>query len=312
MSGTPSISELYTVVGNRVPGARLTPGISLVVLARGPWMFRPTVLAQACALGFDEVLCVEVGPPRYDVSTLLKGFPGLRFLVFPSAVTPGERINAAAREVAGDRFLVLWDDQKLPDLPPKALVLWGQTSRLALVPELRDAQGAGLPSVLVPSLAQDRLKILALGADEDTVDTLFPRDYTALYHRRRFLATGGYDASLTNPFWQKADWGLRSRLWGEALTVEKGFRVDYRSAVPTDDQTPDRSYLRFYLRNLGVRHVGDHGVLPLSRLWAYARRSGLTLSQAVVTFRAERAWVHTHRYRFQTDVRLLSELWGSR
>jgi len=275
-------------------------------------MFRPGVLAEACGLGFDEVLCVETGPPRYDLGPLVKGFPGLRFLVPQGLGTPGERINAAAREVSGDRFLVLWDDQKLAELSPKTLAAWVQVSRLALVPDLRDAQGSSLPSVLVPGLAKDRLKILSLGADEDSVDTLFPRDYTALYHRRRFLATGGYDPTLTNAFWQKADWGLRSRLWGESLTVERSFRVDYRSTVPVEDQTPDRSYPRFYLRNLGVRHVGDHGVLPLSRLGAHVRRSGLTLPRALASFFAERAWVHTHRYRFQTDVRLLAEMWGER
>lgn len=317
MSGTPTISEVYAVVGSphRGPGAgRLDSRLSLVLLARGPWGFRPQAVAEAWDLGFSDIVFVEEGRPRYDTEALARRFPGVRFLIPGAPMNPGSRINAAAREVFGDRFLVLWDDQTLPEtgLPLRVARLWVEADRLALVPEFRDRSGRDLPSVQVPGLEKDRLKILSLGADEDSVDTLFPQDYTALYDRRRFLRTGGYDPTLTNPFWQKADWGLRSRLWGESLTVERGFRIDYRSSQPSEDQTPDQSYPRFYLRNLAVRHAGDHGILPASRFWSHARRSGRSFFAALGSFLEERRWVHTHRYRFQTDARLLAELWGDR
>jgi len=314
MSGTPSISESYAVYGSRHGGGtgRLNFPVSLVVLARSPWVFRAQAVAEYHELGFSEILVVEEGVPRYPAGELLRRFPEVRLLIPLRPSTPGARINQAAREVQGEKFLVLWDDQALPEagLQFRIQKFWDGTPRVAVAPVRRDRGGRELPSVLVPGLEKDKLKILTLGTDLENVDTLFPADYTALYDRRRFLRTGGYDPTMANPFWQKIDWGLRSRLWGENLTVEKNFKVDYRSDPPVEDQTPDRSYPRFFLRNLAVRHVGDHGVLPFARFWAHARRAGLPLFESLAGFRTERAWVHTHRYRFQTDARLLAELWG--
>lgn len=316
MSGTPSISETYAVLGNRYagPSRRFELRVSLVVLTRGPWLFRPQVLSEFHALGFPEILCLETSVPRYDAEGLLRALPGLRVLIDQGASSPGVLINRAAREVRGERFLVVWDDQAIPEagLHTRIQRLWQEFEGLALVPERRDRQGRELPSVLVPGLARDRLKILSLGAEEENVDTLFAADYTALYDRRRFLQSGGYDPETLHPFWQKADWGLRARLWGESLSVVRAFKVDYRSETPVEDQTPDRSYPRFFLRNLAVRHVGDHGVLPFGRFWSHARLSGLSWSQSLAEFMRQRQWVRLHRYRFQTDARVLTELWGGR
>ena len=315
MSGIPSISETYAVYGgHRGPASsRFDLEVSLVVLARGPWVFRPQVLDEFHELGFSEILFVEDGRPRYDAEKMLQRIPELRLLIPQRAASPGVRVNQAAREVRGEKFLVVWDDQSLAEsgLYSRVQRLWQETISVALVPERRDRQGRDLPSVMVPGLEKDRLKILSLGADLESVDTLFPADFTALYDRHRFLHTGGYDPDLTSAFWQKVDWGLRSRLWGEGLTVERAFKVDYRSATPIEDQSFDRSYSRFYLRNLAVRHAGDHGVLPFARFWTHSRRTGLSFTESLSVFLQERNWVHTHRYRFQTDARLLAELWGN-
>jgi len=303
------------VYSRRHPGGPDRGGlpISLVLLSRGTWLFRPEVVVGYHSFGFQEILLVEEGPPRYDVEALLAQVPELRLLVPLTPSSPGMKINQAAREVWGDKFLVLWDDQTLPEvgLPTRVLRVWLDSPSVAVAPERRDSQGRLLPSVMVPGLEKDRLKILSLGTDLDSVESLFPADYVALYDRKRFLLTGGFDASLGNPFWQKVDWGLRARLWGESIQVERGFRVDYLAEPPLEDQTPDRSYPRFFLRNLAVRHVGDHGVLPFSRLWAHLRRSGQPWASSLLGFLGEKAWVDTHRYRFQTDARLLTELWGT-
>lgn len=300
--------------GGPGPQGRFEVGLSLVVLTRTSWLFRTSTLAQLHALGFRELLCLEEGAPRYDAAYLSRLLPGLRFLIFIPGQTVGAKLNAAAREVRSDKFLVLWDDQSLAAaaLNPWNQKLWTQGQDLAVAPSLQDARGRVLPSVLVPGLEGDSLKILALGAEQENVDTLFPFDYTAVYDRERFLRTGGFEPRLANPFWQKADWGLRSRLWGERLVVERAFQVSYTTERPSEDQTPDRAYGLFFLRNLAVRHSGDHGVLPWSRLPRHLRRSGGPWHEALGEFLRQRAWVARHRYRFTTDVRVVAELWGQR
>ncbi len=311
MNGTPSISETYSVVGAFwTAGHEVVVPLALVVLTRGPSPFRPFVLEQLHAAGFAEILCVEMGKPRYDVANLVRRLPRLRIMIHREPINAGLAVNLAAREVRRDRFLVIWDDQELrePFLAPLGALL--RTNVLAVVPCRVDRQGRETPSVLVPGLQKDRLKILALPADQENVDTLFAPDYVALYHRERFLHTGGYDSELGNSFWQKVDWGLRSHLWGESLTVDRSLKVRYTRDIPSEDQTPDRSYPRFYLRNLAVRHAGDHGVLPFARFWAHLRRAGLPWGESLGVFLREREWVKTHRYLYQTDAKVLLELWG--
>lgn len=315
MSGTPSISDDYAVVGDRrhaPSGPRLAPWVTLVLLRRGPAALFPSVLAEVWDLGFAEVLVVETNPGSGDPVGWARLFPGTRVLVPRRPWNGGEAINRAADEVVTEKFLVLWDDQSIPEAGVSSRVgqRWSGDDWAALIPDRFDLGGRPIPSVRVPVLQGSRLKILAWGSDQESVDTLFPTDYTALYHRRRFQLSGGYDPTLTNAFWQQADWGFRSWLWGETLTVEPGFRVDYRRQPPVEDQTPDRSYPRFYLRNLAVRFTGDHGILPWGRLGAHLRRSGQRWGAAWAGFVQERRWVRTHRYRFRTDARTTAERWG--
>ncbi len=315
MSGIPSISESYAVVGNPwSSGSRFRLRVSLVVLTRGPSLFRPDVLADFHSLGFFETLCLETGRPHYDAPTLVRQLPVCEFLStsdFPirdcSSISRPRRFAETGSWSSGMTRV-----SPEAGLHTRIESLWQQREGLALVPELRDRKGRELPSVLVPGLEKDRLKILALGADQENVDTLFASDYTALYHRRRFLHTGGYDAGLTNSFWQKVDWGLRSRLWGESLTVERAFKVDYSRDPPVEDQT-SRSFVSAVLSE-EPRRAPRWGSRCSSVFTVLGPRPARRTSwgESLAGFLREREWVQTHRYLFQTDARVLTELWGSK
>jgi hypothetical protein len=287
--------------------------VALVVLGRDNWLFRPSALEEFYALGFSEVVCVETVPLRYDAAPLLERLPGVRILVTNQPCTPGQGINLAAAELHSPKFLVLWDDQRLPEagLHTKVQKHWAEFAGLLLVPELRDAAGREIPGVMVPTLDGSHLKILALPAEEEGVGTLFGQDYTGLYDREAFLRTGGFDADIGESYWQKLDWGFRCHLWGEDLLASRVFRVELRSPWPTEDQSARAGSLRFYLKNLAIRFAGDHAVLPWNRLFRYWRRSGSTLWACLAEFRQIRRWVAESRYRFRADARLLVERWGA-
>jgi len=312
MNGTPTISEQYAIIGDeKRPGnSRLTGDIALVVLARGPALFRPSALNEFWMRGFSEIVVIETAPLRYDPSPLVQDLPGLRILVCSSETTVGTWINLGAREVRSDRFLVLWDDQKLPDGTPASLLPRLLGDELAVVPRLTESSGRDLPCVQAFGLSAGRLKVLSLPTDEERVDTLFPSDFCAVYQRHKFLNTGGFETSLRSPFWQLLDWGLRSHLWGETLQVHRSFSVEYRLSAPVVNQTADPGSSVVYLRNLAIRHRGDHGELPWTRFWRHWSRSGQTLLPCLRQFSRERNWVKKHRYRYRTDARLLAELWG--
>ena len=315
MSTTPStIKPAYTVVGTAavpMPLQRFDYPVSLVVLTRDSWLYRLAVLEEFYQLGFSEVLCIETAPLKYVPNEVLERLPGLRLMILSQPCTVGEKINLAAAELTGESFLVLWDDQKLPEagLHTKVNKLWQETTALLLVPELRDTEGKEVPGVLVPSLDQNRLRVLALPNEDEHVSTLFPQDLSGLYNREMFLRSGGFDPEIQETYWQKVDWGTRCHLWGEQLLISRVFRLDLRLPVATEDQSAGSGSLRFYLKNLALRYTGDHAVLPWSRFPLYWRHSGSTFFGCLSDFRNVRAWVHRNRYRFKADAKMLVERW---
>ena len=292
---------------------RFEQKVSLVVLGRDSWLFRAGVLEDFYQLGFAEILCVETAPLKYEPEELLGRFPGLRLLVLQNEVSTGEKINLAALEIHWPRFLVLWDDQKIPEpgLHTKISKFWQDNTMMLLAPELRDSDGKEIPGVLVPSLDGNHLRMLTLPGEEELVETLFTQDFTGLYDREKFLRSGGFDPKIREPYWQRADWGVRCHLWGEAVALGRVFRVDLRTPWVPEDQSARSGSLRFYAKNLALRFSGDHAVLPWDRFGRFWRQSGSTLWACLAEFREVRAWVHSHRYRFVADAKILVESWGS-
>jgi hypothetical protein len=158
-------------------------------------------------------------------------------------------------------------------------------------------------------MVKGSLKVLPWKPAQEGMRSLYPFDYCGLYSRRRFLQLGGYDLWMTNPYWQKMDFGFRAGLWGETIAWHPRLQFAYTGEPEGEDSTPDSSYKLFFLKNMAVRFTGDSGLLPLSRLPRYALRSGSGLLDALKEFREVRAWVHENRFRFQGDVPSLLGRW---
>ncbi|NNM55328.1 MAG: hypothetical protein HKM05_11510, partial [Spirochaetales bacterium] len=148
--------------------------LSVILLNRSSWIFRPEVLDQLLALRFVDILSVETLPVKFDAEALADAHPQLRFLLLTEPLTPGEQINLAAAEVWGDKFLVLWDDQHLADSfsLAKAGALLSATE-LCLCPELRGSDGVPIPTRSVPAREGGRFRLLSLAAETGTEGTLY-------------------------------------------------------------------------------------------------------------------------------------------
>jgi hypothetical protein len=177
------------------------------------------------------------------------------------------------------------------------------------VPGLTDPAGEQMPSMQVPTLIRGRLQVVPFPPRSAGMRSLFPYDYAGMYHRGKFQLTGGFDAWMHNPFWQKLDFGLRSFLWGETIAWEASLRLAYTAGPPAEDSTPDRSYKLFFLKNVAVRFNGEMGVLPRSRLATYLLRSGSGVLEAAREFREVQGWVEENRFRFKSDLPSLVSHW---
>jgi hypothetical protein len=299
----------YTVLGGPpVERVRRTrPGLSVLLLSRGDRLYRQEKLEGLLEAGLEEITCVEGPAVSYELQPLSRQFPGVHFLVLQQEASPGERINLGIEEARSEFVLVFWSDQD--PLEEGLRAVRRDPEALCLAPQLRGSGGELLPFIQVPVLIRGRLKLVPWKPVRDGLPTLFPFDYCGLYHRERFLRTGGYDSWMGNPYWQKLDFGLRCFLWGERLICRRELELRYSCDPCSEESSADESYKLFYLKNVAVRFDGEMGVLPPARSLPYIWKSGSGLVEALREFREVQRWVRENRYRFKSDLQSLVSHW---
>lgn len=311
MSSTPSPSELrYTVVGKPVtPGSGERSGVSLLVLHRTGRPLYAESLQSCVDSGADETLVVLGPQPHYEVESLSTRLPSARFILLGREASVGDRLNVGIREARSPVALALWSDMTVPALSLRIVERVESFRAVCVVPALRNERNETMPSVIAPAFYRSYFRTIPAQPGSEGNPTLFPYADVGFFDCERFDRIGGYDPAITNPYWQRLDFGVRAHLWGERIAVLPSVRVDATRALPPEDTTPDASYARFHLKNLAIRFVRDQGRLPPRQLIPFLTRSGLGLAAGIREFRDVRAWVGAHRYRFVQDARRMTELW---
>lgn len=316
MSTIPTIfkdSQLsYTVVGGDRKAA--STGMSAVLLNRGGRYLRRSVFHDFEKSGFDYVVSVEGPSESYDVEELSLRYPFVKFILLKNHASPGEQINIAASEIKTPLFFVLRNDVRLMKSGGAAriaerLFSTAQTPRLCTVPVVQNARFETLPTLIAPAFYKGSVKTIPFVPAHEGLPSLYPFDGVGIYEKNRFIQLGGFDATLTVPYWQYMDFGFRSHLWGEQITSTQLVKVMYEGELPAEDISIDENYIRFFLKNLAPVFRGDSAHIPLRRFPSYLFKSGQGFLKAWDSFREGRRWVYTNRYRFNSDARSLTELW---
>lgn len=301
----------YTVIGgprwDRV--RRYAFPLTLLVLSRGDRLFRPELLKELQSRRMGEILWVEGFAPSADVESLTHDFPEVRFLLVKAPSTAGELINIGIAEARAPVVVNLWSDTRLSVFSASLLAPIEKSGAVCTVPVARNAQLEPIPSWQSPVWKKRRLSLSFRAPRRDGEYTLFPYDYCGVYNKEKFAQSGGFDPRIANPYWQKLDFGVRCFLWGERIRGTTGIALTYTGAPPQEDTTPDRGYKLFWLKNMAVRLRREMGVLPARRMIDYMLHSDTGPLSAIEEFRAVRAWVHRHRFRFRRDPRDVLERW---
>lgn len=311
MSTTPSPSELpYTVVGESSGQLReARTGITAVVLNRGGRPIRLETVQPFAECGADE-LVVVLGPhPHYEIEQLASRLPRTRFVLLSRDVTVGERINIGIHEARSPLVFTLWSDMDPPALTQRISGRRAELEAVCSVPLIKSERNETVPSQIAPAFYRSLLRTIPTQPGTEGSSSLYVYADTGIFDRGRFDRLGGYDPAITNPYWQRLDFGFRAYLWGDRIVALPSLRVQISRPLPPDDTTPDASYARFHLKNLAVRFVRDQGRLPLRQLVPFLLRSGLGVSEALRQFGDVRRWVARNRYRFTQDARRVTELW---
>jgi hypothetical protein len=284
---------------------------TVVLLNRGSRLYRHETIDELERAGFRSILSVESKGDGVDAESLAARHPKARFLILSEPASPGVQVNLAIRESPGPYVFALWNDMRLSaqSLSSRFFDRLAERDLLCSAPALFGLGGEQLPSAVSPAEGRKSLKLLGLVPEKDGAKTLYPFDYAGIYSREKFVLTGGFDAGLANPYWQKIDFGFRAWLWGEEIRVLQALKLSYVDAPRPEDETPDASYKRFWLKNLAPSFRGDMGAIGFSRFWAYLRSRGGGATSALAEFKAAREWVRLNQYRFRTDAASLVDLW---
>jgi hypothetical protein len=303
----------YTVMGGvRRDWMRKYPyRLTILVMSRGDRLFRSELLGQLEAFALGEIIWVEGPAVSFDIETLSRDFPGVRFLLIKEDVSIGQMIDIGISESRAPYVLCMWSDARIASLSPSLLDSIEKAHSVCVIPLIRNARSEVVPSFQAPVWRKGTLSLQFRTPSRDGEKVLFPFDYCGIYDSRRFAQSGGYDPAISNPYWQKLDFGFRCHLWGEKISGTTAITLAYASPPPSEDSTPDESYKAFYLKNLAVRFKREMGVLPPWRMLEYILRSNTGPFLAAREFRRMRAWVSLHRSRFRRDPRELMEKWGS-
>ena len=300
----------YTILGSS--GSDRSFGtISAIVLNRGARYYLSSVFQNLISAGISSIVFVESSRGGFELDNLSTRFPDVKFLIPAEDISIGEMINLGMSEVFSDFVLVIWNDMVLQGgiFSGKVTNLLGQETCIAAAPLLFDAKHNSMPVQIVPSLADKDFSTEQFLCIRDAVKTIYIYDFPAVYNREKFIELGGFDYTITNPYWQNLDFGFRAYLWGREVLLSNTFKMRYDGSSPTEDISADDSYIRFYLKNLAPDMGRSGAYLPLRIFFSYAKKSGLNPLNAYKRFMAAKNWIKKHKQNFHISPRKLISEW---
>jgi len=302
----------HTIVGGTIKKSDEDQSpFTVILLNRGGRYYRSAVFQNLENAGFTSVISIEMSTEPYDIENLSIRFPAVKFLVPLEKVTIGEMINTGIAETTAPYVFVVWNDIRVsPSSVPSRLVSkLREDVALCTAPVLTSQKLESLPVQMVPALDRHAFRVEPMSCFRDNSPSVYPFDFTGIYHREKFIQLGGFDYTIANPYWQNLDFGFRAHLWGEKINIASSFRLMYDGDVPQEDITTDSSYIRFYLKNLAPVFKNDAAYLPLVRFFSYLGKSGTNPIDAWAYFRMVRKWIEVNKFRFVQDAAKLTENW---
>lgn len=300
-----------TIIGGLDNYSENSLNISVVLLNNSGSHFKLNVFENLLSCNFQSVVSIEHDPNNYSIDDVSRKFPAIKFIVPQEKATDGELINIAMSEVKSQYVLVLRDNLYIPS----GFLLTNLAERITkdgiycVVPRLMDKDKNGTLCQFVPGVNKKRFIVESSTSVGDGVRTLYPFDFIGLYNREKFIQLGGYDYTITSPYWQVLDLGLRSWLWGEETRLTTMLQFSYTEDAPIEDKTINLDYLRYYLKNEVPKIKLDQGVIKTFAFWGFQKRSSCGVMEARRQFIEAKSWVYENRFKFKKDLELLLKDW---
>ncbi|MDC7225088.1 MAG: hypothetical protein PQJ60_15165 [Spirochaetales bacterium] len=304
----------YTLIGGPEKTSRpLEPeGFSVLLLPRGGKPFRKELLSELFKLNCREIISVEVGDHSIKPDEFCPTASGVHVLRIKGEPTTGDIINIGVKEACGKFVFVLWSDMVLPSgkISSRVFEKIDERNHFCTVPVFTDDEKI-LPTCSAPLMNRQRnVEVVFHNNTEGGSHTLFPSDYCGIYQREKFMALGGFDGKIANPYWQLMDLGFRVALWGESIPFQEALKISYLGDIPSLDITTDRDYGHFFMKTQAIVVKNGMGRLPGYRLFSLLAHSRGSGAEVFREFSLIRSWVKQNRKRFKQDVITLLAEWN--
>ncbi len=302
----------HTVLGGGEKPEKVLMPVTCLILNRSEKQYRDRILENLLHNGFESIISIEAHGKNYNLDSLTKQYPMVKFIVPLEDVTQGDLLNMGISMAQTPYVLVLQDNLCAENVPFSSLLAKKliEKEQFCVCPRLQSSTLQILPVRFSPTVKKSVFQVESSLAISEGAKTLYPADFAGFYDRERFIKIGGADYTITSAYWQKLDLFFRAWLWGEKVTLETAFTLTYSGNVPSDDQTIDASYLNFYLKNLLPIYKSDHAEIPRSSFFAFHSRSSHGLGESLAMFKEARRWTAENKYRFKLDAASLIEDWG--
>ena len=172
-----------------------------------------------------------------------------------------------------------------------------------------DKNKNGLYTLFTPGAEKSHFVIDSSSFVTDGKKTIYPKDFIALYDRKKFIQLGGFDYTIKSPYWQNLDLAVRSWLWGEETCLTTMLQFSYIDEPPVEDRTINLDYLRYYLKNEIPKYKQQQGYIKSSSFLKFMFRSSCGYLEAKRQFSAAKKWVEKNKYRFKMDLQTFIKDW---
>ena len=300
-----------TVLGGSRVNANAKMNISVIMINSSGSQFRIQTIEKLLNCGFKSIVSFEPDSDNFNIEDISHRFPDVKFVIPLEKVSTGDLINMGMSEVDSEYVLVIKDTINVPGgiLLPNLAERLTKDSVYCVVPRMLNYEKQSIPIQFVPSALKGKFRVDSFSYVVDGMPTLYPFDYVGLYNRDKFIKLGGFDYTITNPYWQNLDLSLRAWLWGERIQLSTTFQLSYTTDEPIENYTPDLSYLRFYLKNILPKFKADHGVISPLSFFLFMMNSSCGVIESIRQFSDAKNWVEKNKYRFTCDVQNLIEMW---
>lgn len=299
----------YTILKKNT--GELDTELSVIVLNRGAKYYLFSLFQNLISMGLTSIVFVGNPKRNLEFESLSTEFPDIKFLTPAEEITTGEMINLGISEAASEYVLVIWSDIRLMQSYSfdNLLKKLNQKNYICAAPFLIDKNNAPLPVQNVPSISVSTFTTEQFPVKFDLTKTIYMFDFIGIYNRTKFIDIGGFDYTITNPYWQNLDFGFRSHLYGNEIIISNDFKIKYASETPIENISADDSYMTFYLKNLALS-LGSNGIrLSWKMFFHYAKQSGLNLLNAYKYFAQAVEWVKLNNKKINQEPAKLISKW---